>query len=72
MIVSETVFLWFVTIVLGGTSALWLVRDVFFFRRSRREESDPMTRRDKVFGAVMGMTLGAIGVAGVLRYHLGL
>lgn len=72
MIVSHGIFIGFVTLVLAVTSGTWLVRDIFFLRRSRASEPDPVVRRDKVFGAVMGMALGLIGLAGVFRYHLGL
>jgi hypothetical protein len=72
VIVSETAFLWIISAILAGFSGFWLVRDIFFLRAVRRGETDPVIRRDKAFGALMGMIIGAIGVAGVLRYHLGL
>lgn len=70
MIVSHDVFIVFITLILVASSVGWAVRDVLFLRRVRREEPDPVVRRDKIFGALMGMSIGLLGIVGVLRYHL--
>ena len=70
MIVSHDVFIGFITLILLASSAGWAIRDVLFLRRVRRSETDPVVRRDKTFGALAGMSIGLVGIIGVLRYHL--
>lgn len=70
MIVSESVFIGFVTAILAASGAGWAIRDAVFLVKVRRQETDPVVRRDKIFGALMGMSIGVLGIIGVLRYHL--
>ncbi|HUJ59312.1 MAG TPA: hypothetical protein VLX92_12490 [Kofleriaceae bacterium] len=70
-ILSARGFDWFITAVVGGTAAAWLVYDAINLARARRaDRRDPIVR-DRHFGYVMGMIIGLIGVIGVLRHHLG-
>lgn len=77
MIVSQEHYIWFVTAVTFGTSASWLVVDIVRLRRALAERDgmpdgpDQPSRHDRVFGSLIGLVVAAIGIAGVLRYHLG-
>jgi hypothetical protein len=68
-ILSDHAFHWFLMIVTGGVAGVWFFYDGFSLWRSRRaDRSDPKVR-DRQFGYVMGMVIGALGVIGVLKYH---
>ncbi len=66
---SASAFVWFVTIAVGGLSAVWIVYDAInFVRAFGLDRSDPVVR-DRHFGYVMGIVIGAIGVIGALKFH---
>jgi len=71
-IMSLTAFRWFLTILTGGLAGTWLVYDTISLIRLRargdHRKNDPVVH-DKVFGYLMGMIIGAIGVWGCLRFH---
>ncbi|MCG8417505.1 MAG: hypothetical protein MJE77_06120 [Proteobacteria bacterium] len=59
-----------VSAVVFFPSATWLVVDIVRLRRAlAMEEGDD--RHDRVFGSIIGVIMAAIGVAGVLKFHLG-
>ena len=72
MIVSEGAFLWGVTVIVIAIGVVWAAHDVLFLRRVLREGGDPAVRRDKIFGAIIGILLAAVGLMGAVRYHWGL
>lgn len=71
MIVSETAFMWFVTAMVLGIGVGWAIRDALFLRRVLGEKGDPAIRRDKIFGAIIGISLSVVGLIGAVRYHWG-
>lgn len=65
---SPTTFKWFLTFLTGGLAGAWFIYDLINLIRARRlDRSDPVVR-DKHFGYVMGMVIGAVGVIGCLLY----
>lgn len=68
-IVDATTFKWFLIIITGGVSALWLIYDVINLIRSRNLDRSVGANRDKHFGYVMGIIIAAVGVIGALRYQ---
>jgi hypothetical protein len=75
VIVSHQVFMWFVTAMSVGICLGWGARDVYLLvrhlpRRGRAAWSDQAAWRDQIFGSVMGLVLVALGLVGVLKYHL--
>lgn len=68
-IVDATTFKWFLILVTGVVSALWLVYDVINLIRSRNLDRSIGTNRDKHFGYVMGILIAAVGVIGTLRFQ---
>jgi hypothetical protein len=67
-LVSDNVFRWALTFLTGGFAGAWLVVDAVSLIRSRHaDRSDPVVR-DKHFGYVIGIAIGAIGVIGCLRF----
>ncbi len=69
MIVSHTDFIYFCTALTAGVSGAWLISDVVRMARLSREPVEE--RRDRFFGYIMGIAIGAIGIAGVLKFHFG-
>jgi hypothetical protein len=68
-IVSDHAFGWAVTALTGGLAGTWFIYDsINLIRTHRADRADPIVR-DKRFGYVVGIAIGAIGVVGVLRFH---
>jgi uncharacterized iron-regulated membrane protein len=69
MILSETAFLWFNSIMVMGIAIGWLWWDGNNLIRlwSKRAEN-----KDEFFGAIMGLVIMVIGVTGLVRHHLSL
>jgi hypothetical protein len=68
-LVSETVFRWILTSLVGGLATSWLVYDSINLIRTRNaDRSDPIVS-DKRFGYMIGIAIGIIGVIGSLTYH---
>jgi len=68
-LMSAGAFKWFLTILTGGLAGTWFVYDsISLFRIRNKDRSDPIVR-DKIFGYVIGILVGFIGVLGCLRFH---
>jgi hypothetical protein len=67
-IVSDEAFRWFLTLATGVVAGIWCFYDARSLWRSRRNEPSPLLR-DKQFGYLMGMVIGAIGVLGSLHFQ---
>lgn len=68
-LVSHETFRWILTGLTGGLSSTWLIYDSYNLIRTRRADRRDPTVRDKRFGYVIGIVVGAIGIIGCLRYH---
>ena len=69
-LVSHGTFKWILTI-LTLAACFWALFDIYFIARlvrARADTRDPLVR-DKYFGYTMGIALGLLGIAGVLRFH---
>lgn len=65
---SPTTFKWMLTILTGGLAGTWIIYDLINLIRTRTlDRSDPVVR-DKHFGYVMGIVIGAVGIVGCLLY----
>ena len=69
-LVSDSVFYWFVVLMLVGIGFGWFTVDLV---RSRRYLKTPPAERikDEGFGIMMGMLLGLGGVAGLVKHFMG-
>ena len=68
-LMSPIAFKWFLTILTGGLAGSWFIYDTFNLIRSRNaDKRDPIVR-DKIFGYIMGIVIGIVGVLGCLRFH---
>lgn len=69
MILSETAYLWFLSVMVMGIAIGWTVwdgRNLIRLWPTRRED------HDEFFGAIMGLVIMVIGVSGLIRHHLSL
>ena len=68
-IMSADAFKWFLTILTGGLAGSWFFYDVYnLFRIRNADKRDPLVR-DKIFGYIMGIAIGVVGVLGCLKFH---
>jgi hypothetical protein len=70
MIVSQAAFIWFCTIVTVGIAVPWVFVDLYRLRRTLREDRSRPVVRDRLFGSLVGLAVGVLGVVGMVRYHL--
>ena len=72
LLVSPHVFDIFVSLVTGIVAATWVVVDIVRLRRALADgTSSRASVRDRVFGSVVGILIGAVGIVGVTIHHLG-
>ncbi|MEZ4399814.1 MAG: hypothetical protein R3B06_07335 [Kofleriaceae bacterium] len=70
-LVSQSQYIWFVSILTAGVAAYWIGIDSYRLRKALSgDRADPAVR-DRIFGSVIGIVVGLVGVAGVLLHHLG-
>ena len=68
-VMSAGAFKWFLTILTGGLAGSWFIYDSINLLRIRnKDKKDPIVR-DKIFGYLIGIAIGVIGVFGCLRFH---
>lgn len=70
MIVSHLTYMWTVSLLTGLVAVYWLGIDSVRLRRALSgDRSDPAVK-DRIFGSVIGLVVGAIGVIGVVHFLL--
>lgn len=70
MIVSHDTFIMAASVATAGVSAWWVSVDALRLRRALREQPRTGWVRDRIFGSIIGITTGVIGVGGIALYHL--
>jgi hypothetical protein len=68
-VVSDAVFSWFLTFLVGGLSAAWLVYDIRNLTKLRGADARDALVRDRRFGYIVGIVVALIGLVGTARYH---
>ena len=68
MTFNHTAYMWCVTAVVMGVSASWFVVDLFRMRAALADRTHE--RNDKIFGSLIGLTCGVIGVTSAITYNL--
>ena len=69
-LVSHTAFVWFMSLFTGLVAGTWFIYDALKLFWLRNSDGRDPTVHDKRFGYSVGVVIGAIGVLGVLKYHL--
>ena len=70
MIVSHDTFMAAVSVTTVGVAGAWVVVDVLRLRRVLRERPRTGWVRDRIFGSLVGISTGLIGIGGIALYHL--
>jgi hypothetical protein len=69
-LVSPEVFGWVMSALTLGLAGPWIVVDTIRLRRALAEDATRAPVRDRIFGSIVGLAMGAIGVTGVVLYNL--
>jgi hypothetical protein len=69
MIVPHLYYVWFVTLVTGVVAAYWIGIDSYRLRKALRGDRSDAAIRDRIFGSIIGIIIGLVGVAGVIMHH---
>ena len=68
MIVSAQVYLWTSIIGTAGVAFWWACMDTLRLMRALRERPRSPAVRDRIFGSLIGISVGVIGVLGMVLY----
>lgn len=68
-LVSHETYMLVCALLTGGVAGYWFVVDSIRLRRALREDRTDLVVRDRVFGSVLGILIGALGVFGSLNYY---
>lgn len=67
MTFNHTAYMACVTAVVVGISGSWLIVDSFRLRKAFQDRTHQ--RHDRIFGSIVGLICGAIGVTGAIMYN---
>ena len=70
MIVSQEHYEWFLSAVTGGAAVYWIGIDSYRLRKALRADRANPATRDQIFGSIIGIVVGFVGVFGVSYHHL--
>ncbi|HVV85730.1 MAG TPA: hypothetical protein VHE35_21875 [Kofleriaceae bacterium] len=68
MIVSESAYLWFVSLATGLAAVYWIGIDTWRLRKALAADRKDPAVRDRIFGSSLGLVVGVVGVVGVLHF----
>jgi hypothetical protein len=68
-LVSAQAFDWFCTGATASLAGAWVLYDLRNLAKAlRADRADPLVR-DRLFGYVIGVIIGGVGVAGVIQHY---
>ena len=70
-LLSAALFGWLMTLLVIGSGVVWLTVDTIRLRRALRDDTSRPSVRDRVFGSIIGLLIGTIGLGGALLHLLG-
>ena len=70
MIVSHHDYIWFIALFTGLVAAYWILVDTVRLKRALAGDRSDAAIRDRIFGSIIGLVVGAVGVIGVVDYML--
>jgi hypothetical protein len=69
-LVSPQVFGWIMTVLTLGLAIPWIAVDTIRLRRALADDVSRAPVRDRIFGSIIGLAMGANGLTGVVLYNL--
>jgi hypothetical protein len=70
VIVSHATYMWFISLATGLAAVYWIGVDGVRLRRALAGDRRDPAVRDRIFGSLIGLVVGAVGVIGVLHFLL--
>jgi hypothetical protein len=68
VIISAHAYVWFVSLCTGLAAVYWIgIDSVRLSRALKGDHADPAVR-DRIFGSIIGLLVGVVGVVGVLHF----
>jgi amino acid permease len=68
VIVSQLVYLWFISLATGLAAIYWIGVDTVRLRRALAGDRRDPAVKDRIFGSCIGLLIGVIGVIGVMHF----
>ncbi len=69
-LVSHANYVWSISILTGGVATYWIGIDSYRLKKALAGDRADPAIRDRIFGSIIGIVVGFVGVAGVLMHHL--
>jgi hypothetical protein len=69
-LISPEVFGWIMSALTLGLAGPWIAVDLVRLRRALADDAARAPVRDRIFGSIIGLCMGAIGLTGVVLYNL--
>jgi hypothetical protein len=68
-LVSHDTYWWFISLLTGGVATYWIGIDSYRLKKALAGDRADPAIRDRIFGSLIGIIVGFVGVAGVLLHH---
>ncbi|MBK9037306.1 MAG: hypothetical protein IPL61_39695 [Myxococcales bacterium] len=68
-LVSAEAYNWFLSTVIGGAATYWIGIDSYRLKKALGGDRADPAIRDRIFGSVVGIVVGCVGVVGVILHH---
>lgn len=68
--VTAQQYQYFLSVITGGAAVYWIGIDSYRLRKALADDRADAGVRDRIFGSVMGIVVGLVGVVGVAYHHL--
>lgn len=68
-LVSATTYTWFLSSVIGLVAAYWIGIDSYRLKKALAGDRADPAIRDRIFGSVIGIIVGFVGLLGVWLHH---
>lgn len=61
---------YFMSAITGGAAVYWIGIDSYRLKKALGDDRADASVRDRIFGSVLGIVVGLVGVIGVSYHHL--
>jgi hypothetical protein len=69
-LISPSVYDWILSTIIGGVATYWIGIDSYRLRKALAGDRGDAAIRDRIFGSIIGIIVGGVGVFGVVYHHL--
>jgi hypothetical protein len=68
--VTAAQYEFFLSAITGGAAVYWIGIDSYRLRKALADDRTDAGVRDRIFGSMVGIVVGVVGVVGVALHHL--